>query len=199
MIPLRPEGYAASGLTQDEQSALTWFVISGCSRKDAFLLFARPDMAGSKSKPAIDDYVKQFFSRKDVKDYLDAYKQTLDEFIHPSDKPKEQVEEIPMDQRMALSRAKLVEFAMQLIDNIEEAQDPESVLKMADKLGLLDSDADAPEEPRRYLPEACNQCAYRKFCEENSEDMCIFCKYRQFAERSGIHFDKENMLNTNKE
>ena len=59
MIPMRPDGYAVSALTQDEQNALTWHVLSGCPRRDAYIAFARPDMLNSRAQAAIDEYVRQ--------------------------------------------------------------------------------------------------------------------------------------------
>lgn len=192
IIPLRPSA-VVSGLTQDEQSALTWFVISGCSRKDAFVTFARPDMLASKAKAAIDEYVKQFFSRKECIAYIDAYRQTLDNFLNQ--KKEEAKVSGSLEERKAKAKTKLIEFAMSLADNIESADDPEFVLKMADKCNLLDSDEQIEEVPRRYLPTSCNSCSYRAFVEENAEWECPQCKYYKFGEDNGIHFEKENMLN----
>lgn len=166
IIPLRPDGYFTS-LTQPEQSALTWFVISGCTRKEAFVTFARPDMLGSKAKAALDDYVKQFFSRKEVKEYIDEYQKVLDGALHP--KMVQPKQSGSLEERKAKAKTKLVEFAMTLADNIEQADDPEFVLKVADKAGLLDGEEEVEEQPRRYLPVTCSSCEYRKFVEENCE------------------------------
>lgn len=167
-IPLRPSE-PFSGLTQPEQAALTWFVLSGCSKKEAFITFARPDMLPSSAKAAIDEYVKQFFAQKVVKDYLEAYQATLDEFFHPG--PVESKKTGTIEERKAMAKSKLIEFAMDLADHIADAEDPEMVLKLADKAGLLDGDEVIDEEPRRYLPVTCSGCAYRKFVEENCEEV----------------------------
>lgn len=193
LIPLRPDNFVTP-LTQPEAAAVTWFVLSGCAKKDAFVTFARPDMLSSKAKAAIDEYVKQFFARKEVREYIEAYEKTLDKVLHPAlakTEPKGNLEE-----RKAKAKTKLVEFAMSLADNIESAEDPEFVLKMADKAGLLDGDEQVEELPRRYLPVSPCQtgCAYRLFCEENTEDMCQYCKYHQFGEENGVHFDKTEIL-----
>ena len=167
LIPVRPDNFV-SPLTQDEQSALTWLCISGCTRKEAYILFCRPDMLASKAQAAIDDFIKQFYARKEVKAYIEAYQATMDSFLHPKVKPVEKTGSL--EERKAKAKTKLVEFAMTLADNIEQAEDPEFVLKMADKAGLLDGDEEVEEQPRRYLPVTCSECAYRKFVEENCED-----------------------------
>ena len=168
LVPLRPANFMSS-LNQDEQTALTWFILSGCPRRDAIVTFARPDLYASKTKPVVDEYVKQFFARKEVKEYLDAYQATIDAVLNP--KPVKSEPTGTMEERKAKAKSKALEFAMGLVDNIELAEDPEFVLKMADKVGILDGDEEVEEVPRRYLPVSCNECVYRKFVEENCEEV----------------------------
>ena len=192
LIPIRPDNFRSS-LSQEEQNALIWYILSGCPRKDALLIFVRPDMMASKAKAAVEDYVKQFYARKEVKEYIEAYQATLDAVLHPVAKKETPVGSL--EERKAKAKTKLVEFAMSLADNIENAADPEFVLKMADKCNLLDGDEEIEEAPRRYLPTSCNSCSYRAFVEENAEWECPKCKYYQFGEDNGVHFEKETMLN----
>lgn len=166
LIPLRPSGFVSS-LSQPEQSALTWYVLSGCTKKEAFLTFARPDMLSSSAKAAIDDYIKQFYAQKAVKEYIEAYEETLDGFLHPSPVKPQPTESL--EDRKAKAKTKATEFAISLADNIDQADDPEFVLKLMDKVGLLDGDEQVEEQPRRYLPQTCSDCAYRIFVEENCD------------------------------
>lgn len=168
LIPLRPKDFF-SPLQQTEQACITWYVLSGCSKTEAYVTFARPDMLGTKAKAALDTYVRQFFSQKDAIDYLNAYEKTLNYFLHPE--PVKAQPSGTMEERKAKAKTKLVEFAMTLANDIETAEDPESVLKIADKIGLLDQDEEVEEQPRRYLPVTCNMCEYRKFVEENCEEV----------------------------
>lgn len=165
---MRPENFV-SPLTQSEQTALTWCVLSGTSRRDSYLTFARPDLLGSKSKAAVEEHIKQFYSRKEVKEYIEAYQKTMDAVIHPQ--PSEEKPSVSMEERKARAKTKAMEFAMSLADNIEQAEDPETVLKLMDKVGLLDGGEEVEEQPRRYLPVSCGECAYRKFVEENCEEV----------------------------
>jgi hypothetical protein len=167
MIPMRPK-LGKFELKYEEMLGLNWYVLSGCTREEAFLKFVRPDFLGSKAQTAIRAAVQQFFATKNVQDYLDAYKKTIEELINPSPRKQEQ-SSVSMEERMASSKKKLVEFAMSLADNIEDAEDPEAVLKIADKIGLLDQDEQVEELPRRYLPVTCSNCEYRKFVEENCD------------------------------
>ena len=193
IIPLRPEGWAQTSLTQAEQTALTWYHLSKCTRKEAFIAFARPDLMEAKNKAMVDDYLRQFFSRRDVREYLDAYAETMENFLHPKVQKKEPVG--TMEERKARAKAKATEFAMGLAENIDQADDPEYVLKLMDKVGLLEGEEEVVEAPRRYLPVQCvRECAYRQFCEENTEDMCQYCRYHAFGEENGIHYGKEHLL-----
>lgn len=154
-------------LTQAEQTALTWYHLSKCSRKEAFVAFARPDLMESKNKAMVDEYLKQFFARTDVRSYLSEYAATLDRFLHPT--PVETQPVGSMEERKASAKKKLIEFAMSLANNIDQASDKEAVLKIADRVGLLDGEEEVIEKPRRYIPITCNQCEYRKFVEENCD------------------------------
>lgn len=169
IIPLRPKDFS-SPLSQSEQSCLTWYVISGCTRKDAFITFARPDMLNSKAKAAIDEYIKQFFARKEVKEYVDAYESTLKEFINPSPK-KETVsaDGSTIEEKKTRALTKLVEYVLREADDIDNSDDPKSILDYANKIGIFDVGEDVEELPRRYLPVSCGSCEYRKFVEENCE------------------------------
>lgn len=192
LIPQRPKkGYF--DLSQEEMQALTYHVLSGCSRDEAFVKFVRPDFIGSKATPALKAAISQFFGSKDVKEYIAAYKETIEELLKKSKQPEASSTK-SIEERKAAAKTKLVEFAMSLADNIDQSADPEFVLKMADKAGLLDGDERVEELPRRYLPQSCRDCAYRMFCEENTEDMCQYCRYHQFGEDNGVHYDKEKML-----
>lgn len=149
-------------LKPEEMDCLNWHVLSGCPRDEAFLRFIRPDYLVNRNSPAVKEAVKQFFAMAQVRDYMDAYRETITEREKPKVKPAASLEE-----RKANAKAKAMEFAMSLADNIESADDPETVLKLMDKVGLLDTEEEVVEQPRRYLPVTCNSCEYRKFIEEN--------------------------------
>ena len=165
MIPMRPKS-GKFDLRPEEMDGLSYYVLSGCQREIAFLKFIRPDFIGSKAQTAVKNAVQQFFAMKNVKDYIDAYRQTIDDLLN---KKPQRESAGNIEERKAAAKTKLVEFAMSLADHIEDAEDPETVLKLADKVGLLDGDERVEEEPRRYLPVTCSGCEYRKFVEENCE------------------------------
>ena len=172
IIPMRPDNFKTQ-LTQGEQTALTWYILSGCRKDEAFLLFARPVMAESKARSVVKETIKQFYARAEVKEYLTAYRTTLEDLVNPKRKRKEKepVSAGTLEERKARAKTRATEFAMSLAENIDQADDPEYVLKLMDKVGLLDADEQVEEQPRRYLPVTCSECAYRKFVEENCEEV----------------------------
>lgn len=169
LIPMRPKGQKFN-LTVEEMDGLTYYVLFGCSREIAFLKFVRPDFISTKTNPAVKAAVQQFFASKDVKEYIDAYQKTIADLLAEKDKPKP-TNTGTLEERKAKAKTKAMEFAMSLADNIEQAEDPETVLKLMDKVGLLDGEEEVEEQPRRYLPVTCSECAYRKFVEENCEEV----------------------------
>ena len=192
-IPLRPK-VIPGGLTQAEMSALTWYVISGCTRYDAFVTFARPDMLESKAKASIDSYVRQFFARKEVKDYLEAYEKTLEDFIHPPKVVTQTEDSRSIEERKSEALTKLVEYVLSQVDEIDMAEDPKAILEYANKIGVFDVNEKAEEVPRRYLPEQCGPCAYRAFCEQECDDLCQFCRAKKVAEENGFVYEKQTLL-----
>ena len=153
-------------LKPEEMDCLNWHILSGCPRDEAFLRFIRPDYLGNRTSPAVKEAVKQFFAAEQVRRYMEEYKSTITNVEKEKEKEKPAAS---LEERKAKAKAKAVEFAMSLADNIEEADDPEFVLKLMDKTGLLDTGEEVVEQPRRYLPVTCNECEYRKFVEENCE------------------------------
>ena len=169
IIPMRPSNIPGT-LNIDEQNALTWYVLSGCPREDAVILFMRPDMAKSKAKAAVKEYVKQFFSRKDVREYLDSYAALMEDTLHPKKRATQDMSGT-VEEKKAKALGKLVEYVLSEANDIENAEDPKAILDYANKIGLFDTELDAPEAPRRYLPVICSECEYRKFVEENCEEV----------------------------
>lgn len=168
LIPQRPKS-GKFDLRPEEMDGLSYYVLSGCPREVAFLKFIRPDFIGSKATTAVKAAVTQFFSTRPVKEYIEAYKATIEGLLSGSGKAKEEEKSGSLEERKARAKTKAMEFAMDLAEHIEDASDPETVLKLMDKVGLLDGDEQVEEVPRRYLPVTCNECEYRKFVEENCE------------------------------
>lgn len=191
-IPLRPKGRRYK-LTANEQDCLTWYVLSGCKREDAYMIFVRPDLA--VSKPNLRTVSSQFFSAMEVREYLEAYRATLDGSI--SDEVKDETPEKRTQTAVQKFTDKVVDKMMGDLESVDEM---DAVAKLADRVGVLEDKDKTEEAPRRYLPVRCkSECQYRLFVEkgiENGEieNECDHCKTRKFAEANGWKYDATNNL-----
>ena len=193
-IPIRPSG--TFKLSQQEQEALSWHIISGMARTEVYRRFVRPDLETSKA--ALDKLTKMFFEDKEVKRYMEEYQSTLDNFLNPKEKPKKKVSEEEMKERILKGMEKLREFALDQADDIANLEEPGEVIKLWRNLGLFGDEEEVVEAPRRYLPESCNSgCRYKAFCEKECEDLCEICKYKKYANENGVHYKSENQLINN--
>lgn len=190
-IPMRPKG--AFKLSANQQDAITWHIISGMSRAEVYQRFIRPDLETSKT--ALDKLSKMFFEDKEVRRYMEEYQATLNAFLDPQEKPKKELTEDEMKVRILKGLDKLKEFALNQADVIATLDEPGEVIKLWKSLGLFGDEEEVVEAPRRYLPVQClSECRYRAFVEQECEDLCIYCKYRAYANENGIHYKTENQL-----
>ena len=209
-IPMRPaDKSVCKGLTEMEMDALTYYVVSGCSKEYAQEHFVMIEYKVTKA--ALTRTANQFFGRKESQDYLRAYKQTLESFFDsfkevPAEHHAATVEtpavltEEMMKSRKITAVQKILNYVVEQANDIGNVEDPETLVKIADKVGLFDDFEKAVESPRRYLPETClRSCRYRLFCEDNMVngnivDECVYCKYKAYANKNGVMYDNTNML-----
>lgn len=170
VIPMFPAAFK-SPLSIEEQNCLSYYVISGCKREDAFTAFVNPALKINAA--TLKKVTDQFFAGKDAKEYIEAYTHTLNAVLHPQPQPKAEktTEERKRDKENALN--KLIDYVTEKASHIDTANEDEreEILKFADKIGLLEEAEEHVEVPRRYLPVSCSECAYRKFVEENCEEV----------------------------
>ena len=190
-IPLRPKGRRYK-LTANEQDCLTWYVLSNCKREDAYRIFVRPDLA--VSKPNLRTVSSQFFSAMEVREYIEAYRATLEGSL-----TDEAHEENP-EKRTATAVQKFTDKVVdKMMGDLESVDEMDAVAKLADRVGELEDKDKVEEAPRRYLPERCSACSYKNFVESNVQggnivNECDHCKTRKFAEANGWKYDATNNL-----
>lgn len=193
-IPLRPSRKRYS-LTEKEMNCLTWYVLSGCKRDEAYQIFVRPDLAISKKNLATA--TNQFFSAMEVREYISAYRALLDGSVSSTDgEPTEEDKEKRKARAVESFTDKVIERMEGSISSVDEM---DAVAKMADRVGMFEDKENEQEKPRRYLPETCSACSYRAFVESNIkqgniENECVRCRTRKFAEEHGWRFDATKNL-----
>ena len=167
-IPIRPNEII-SGLNQSEMNALTWSVISGCRPEEAFLAFCRPDLAANKA--LLSRIVPQFFSSEPAISYVTQYRKVLEGFLSPEPKKKANLTDEEKKKQKLEAVQKIVDWVIKNADNIDAMEHPEELIKVMNRLGMFGEDEVQEEKPRRYLPESCNECRYKKFIDENCEEI----------------------------
>lgn len=198
-LPLRPKNQKKYNLSDNEMNSLVWYTLSGCKREEAFMLFVRPDL--SISRQNLVKATNQFFAMFDVRDFLNEYNKTLSDFYTNKEKPRESKQS--REDRVGNAVKKFTDKVMDAMDDADsiEISEMDTLAKLADRVGILGKNEEVEEKPRRYLPETCSWCSYRKFVEDemsqgNLYDECIHCKTRRFAESKGWVFDAtKNIIN----
>ena len=163
IIPIRPN-LDNSPLKDIEKDALSYYVLFGVAKEQIFARFLHPEM--QMSKVALKRATEMFFADKDVIKYIEDYQNTIDKFLDFDSKPKND-EDKQKRQLSAIENAK--DYIIGLLQDIKDSKDPETVLKLADKLNMLDLE-EIYEQPRRYLHESCNDCRYKQWIEANCKE-----------------------------
>ena len=168
-IPLRPKGYSNKTVKECDADVLTYSVLFRVSNAEAYVRF-HPGLADARGRPnrACQKEARQFFEYAKHREYIDAYAATLAEYAKEGTaKAGGQTLEIS-DKRKDEALRSLFDKAMTIVEG-EETLDPDT-LKVATeifrKIGLLKDDVEVQEKPRRYLPERCGDCEYKKFIDE---------------------------------
>lgn len=202
IVPIRPK-YKRYSLSKEQQDCLTYYVLMGCTKQDAFLLFfpefLKYDDSGrvlkGKLTKAGEQYCKQFFATAEVNDYIRDYKKTLDE--------KETSENIGEDDREKRAGEAVKKFTDKIVGKMggdfETVDEMDAIAKLADRVGVLDDKEKVEEKPRRYLPQTCSSCSYKVFVESNIEqgnieNECLRCKALDLAKEHGFRYDPKTLL-----
>lgn len=156
-VPLRPNK-GNFRLKKEEMDCITWFVLSSCSKLEAFLLFVHPELRNSPK--VAKEYANEFFAHPTVQSYMIAYNNTLEgREANPED--------VSLDQNDTLER-----FRQRVLTTMNEAsglEDMEAAAKLGDRLGMFDNEESKAQPPQRYLAETCGRCRYRIFVEEEKK------------------------------
>lgn len=189
-IPLRPKDKRRYDLTDREKDCIVWYVLSGCKKEDAYLIFVRPDLSISRQNLKIA--TTQFFASADVRNFMSSYKYTLD---GTGDANSEDLTNEDREKRAGEAVQKFTDKIVERMSgDFESVDEMDAVAKLADRVGVLDDKEKIEEKPRRYLPETCSACSYRAFVESNIEqgnieNECDRCRTRKFAEEHGWKYD----------
>lgn len=206
-IPKRPLNDGDfTAIKANDRDCLSYAVAFNVPNERAFALFHPEflDESGKLTKVG-KSQSKQFFSYAKNKEYADAYRQTLSEFLNRGVAVNSDMESEEIDGD-ALARKILSDLAAMVKNG--RIQDFE-ILKIAtdilNKYGVLKGSEERVIPPVRVLPERCSTCRYRIGVESAVSDgqildMCAYCKARKCAEEHGYRFnDGKDLLEIPKE
>lgn len=206
-IPKRPLNDGDfTAIKANDRDCLSYAVAFNVPNERAFSLFHPEflDESGKLTKVG-KSQSKQFFSYAKNKEYADAYRQTLSEFLNRGVAANSDMESEEIDGD-ALARKILSDLAAMVKNG--RIQDFE-ILKIAtdilNKYGVLKGSEERVIPPVRVLPERCSTCRYRIGVESAVSDgqildMCAYCKARKCAEEHGYRFnDGKDLLEIPKE
>lgn len=194
LIPNRPIS-DESKISAADKDMLSYVVAFNVPNQKAFALWHPEflDDSGKLNKTGRARCTETFSYAKN-REYMDAYRQTLAEYLNQSNGAlsREGLEDIDGD---ALARKILSDLAAMIQNG--RIQDYE-ILKIAtdilNKYGVLKGSEERLVPPVRILPERCSRCRYRA-CVESLKatgrilDMCEYCKARKYAEEQNYRFN----------
>ena len=194
-LPTRPDTSTRYTLSEAERYALCVFCVFETTKLDAFKL-AHPEVVGTKN--VLKSRCDEFFASSDVVNFMREYRAMLDEADKAqvkSQEPKLQESDEEWENKKQRALRNLAQKGYRLAENLDdEDADIDIVVKLFDKLGWLDNEEVQVESPRRYLPTSCGGCRYKAFCEQECEDLCVYCKFKTYANEQGVDFPKEKQL-----
>ena len=205
IIPNRPIP-DESKIPAADKDLISYVVAMGVPNQVAYARF-HPEFldASGKLNKTGRGACTQFFTYAKNREYADAYRQTLAEFLNRGGGVSSDMESEEIDGD-ALARKILSDLAAMVKNG--RIQDFE-ILKIAtdilNKYGVLKGSEERVIPPIRVLPERCSTCRYRIGVESAVSDgmmldMCAYCKARKCAEEHGYRFnDGKDLLEIPKE
>lgn len=206
-IPKRPANDGDFTMIKaNDRDCLSYSIVFNVPNERAFSLF-HPEFLDEQGKltKVGKGQCRQFFSYAKNREYADAYRQTLSEFLNRGVAVNSDMESEEIDGD-ALARKILSDLAAMVKNG--RIQDFE-ILKIAtdilNKYGVLKGSEERVIPPIRVLPERCSTCRYRIGVESAVSDgsildMCAYCKCRKIAEEHDYRFnDGKDLLEIPKE
>ncbi len=203
-LPLRAKNEADfPQLKKIDKQIIAAAVLLQLDNQSAFALYHPEYIDGTgRLNAAGKQDAKFFWNYGKNKEYRQAYEETIETFLNKKQSDKTSVETAIDDSRKDKALRSLLNQAMSLVEGGTEL-DADTIKVCSDiftKLGLIKTDVEVQEKPRRYLPALCHsECQYRLFCEkaiENGEieNECIYCKALAIAQEHGYKYDPTTNL-----
>ncbi len=208
-IPKRPLNDGDfTAIKANDRDCLSYAVAFSVPNERAFALF-HPEFLDEQGKltKVGKSQSKQFFSYAKNKEYADAYRRTLTEFLGRKDAEiVDELEELTEERKEKASKLLMLEVIKMIeAGKISDPEFAKLVTDLAIKMKITKEDVERIIAPIRVLMTRCSECRYRIGVESmvlNGQmlDMCAYCKCRKIAEEHGYRFnDGKDLLEIPKE
>jgi hypothetical protein len=207
LIPNRPNS-DTSKIPASDKDMIAYIVAFNIPNQKAFALW-HPEFLDSSGKLNKTGRAActQFFNYSKNREYADAYKRTLAEFLEKKDAEiGDELEELTEERKEKASKLLMLEVIKMIeAGKISDPEFAKLVTDLAIKMKLTKDEVERIIPPIRVLVERCSRCRYRIGVESmvlNGQvlDMCAYCKCRKIAEEHGYRFnDGKDLLEIPKE
>lgn len=207
LLPNRPNP-DTSKIPASDKDMIAYMVVFNIPNQKAFALW-HPEFLDSSGKLNKTGRAActQFFNYSKNREYADAYKRTLAEFLERKDtKIGDELEELTEERKEKASKLLMLEVIKMIeAGKISDPEFAKLVTDLAIKMKITKEDVDRIIAPIRVLMTRCSECRYRIGVESmvlNGQmlDMCAYCKCRKIAEEHGYRFnDGKDLLEIPKE
>lgn len=206
LIPNRPIP-DTSKIPASDKDMIAYMVAFNIPNQKAFALW-HPEFLDSSGKLNKTGRAActQFFNYAKNREYADAYKRTLSEFMERKDRDVSIDAELSED-RIDNAYKNLLRLAIEDLErgNIVDNDTYKLYMELFKKLGRFKDDVEEEIKPLRFLPERCfSGCRYRLFVENAVKggsviDECQYCKALAYATENGYKDDSTKRLDIPKE
>lgn len=207
LLPNRPNP-DTSKIPASDKDMIAYIVAFNVPNQKAFALW-HPEFLDSSGKLNKTGRAActQFFNYSKNREYADAYKRTLAEFLERKDAEiGDELEELTEERKEKASKLLMLEVIKMIeAGKISDPEFAKLVTDLAIKMKLTKDEVERIIPPIRVLVERCSRCRYRIGVESmvlNGQmlDMCAYCKCRKIAEEHGYRFnDGKDLLEIPKE
>lgn len=206
LLPNRPIP-DESKIPAADKDLLSYTIAFGVPNQKAFALWHAEflDSSGKLNKTG-RAACTQFFNYAKNREYADAYKRTLTEFLERKDRNVSIDAELSED-RIDNAYKNLLRLAIEDLESgsVVDNDTYKLYMELFKKLGRFKDDVGEEIKPLRFLPERCfSGCRYRLFVENAVKggsviDECQYCKALAYATENGYKDDSTKRLDIPKE
>ena len=163
-----------SGLSDGERMFILASAVLPCDNLLLYKTFVEPRWAGTEKK--LRNEIKEFLNSRDA----EHYREDLEADARGENKVVVRRAVISAEDLELKVQDATMELGALLCDKVLDTKDPESLKYITTFLSNYAKEIGKAEvtPPLRILSEQCSSCRYRLFVEENYEDSCKDCKYK---------------------